>query len=114
WRRGFEHLDVLGLSLRFRRNTTETAEPDGDDQDLLFATIRSPFTMALSPLTTRAGDYLANLYYAVSPFSIGGGRNVKLRLVPEHGPSHAGRARNERLRLAIEANTASFRLDVRN
>lgn len=59
--------DVLGCALRFAGESEDAA--DGD-QDLLFATIKRPWTMPFSPLTTKVRDYLANDYFAVSPFAI--------------------------------------------
>jgi hypothetical protein len=112
----WERLDVLGIALRASRRTgpwDETAH-DGD-QDLLFATIRSPFTMGIAPLTTRSDDFLGNRYFAVSPFAIGEPRHVKLRLSPmsprEDAASSGGRA--ERLRAAVAAGRADFRLEMR-
>ena len=51
WKRDFEHLDVLGLALRFRRGEGPDLDerPRPGDQDLLTATIRSPLTMLASP-----------------------------------------------------------------
>lgn len=60
--------EVLGCALRFRDLQSDSPLPSERDQDLLFATIRRPWTMPLSPLTTHAHDYLANDYFAVSPF----------------------------------------------
>ncbi|MBX3221090.1 MAG: hypothetical protein KF795_11270 [Labilithrix sp.] len=60
--------DVLGCALRFGGEADDPAI-DGD-QDLLFATIKRPWTMPLSPFTTKVHDYLANDYFAVSPFSV--------------------------------------------
>jgi hypothetical protein len=67
WRNGFPHLDVLGLAIRFGWSA-----PDHGDQDLLFATIPSPLTLALAPFTTRAGNYFANRLWAVAPFDVDG------------------------------------------
>ena len=64
--------DVLGCAVRFGGDSDDPAV-DGD-QDLLFATIRRPWTMPLSPFTTKVQDYLANDYFAVSPFSVPGER----------------------------------------
>ena len=61
---GLASLDVLGCALRFGRG--ELAE--NGDQDLLFATIRRPWTMPFAPFTTETRDYLENDYFAVSPF----------------------------------------------
>lgn len=60
--------DVLGCALRLRRARRESALAAPDDQDLLFATIRRPWTMPLSPWTTDSHNYLTNDYFAVSPF----------------------------------------------
>ncbi|MBX3261737.1 MAG: hypothetical protein KF782_18785, partial [Labilithrix sp.] len=60
--------DVLGCALRFGGEVDDPAA-DGD-QDLLLATIKRPWTMPLAPLTTKVHDYLANDYFAVSPFSV--------------------------------------------
>ncbi len=60
--------DVLGCAIRFGGNADDPAV-DGD-QDLLLATIKRPWTMPFSPFTTKVHDYLANDYFAVSPFSV--------------------------------------------
>lgn len=52
-------------------------------QHLLMATIRRPWTMPFAPFTTRVHDYLANDYFAVSPFSAPGLPWLWLRLRPE-------------------------------
>lgn len=108
--------DVLGCAIRF----------GGDDpvkegrQDLLFATIKRPWTMPFSPLTTIVGDYLANDYFAVSPFSIDGGPRVYLRLRPERslgvetssGARDPAERRRRRLERAIANGSAVFVLGV--
>ena len=71
WKGDKEWIDNLGLALRF-----------GDDQDLLFATIRSPWTTVLAALRTKFHDFLANDFYAVSPFRVDGIGRVRWRLVP--------------------------------
>ncbi len=60
--------DVLGCAIRFGGEVDDPAV-DGD-QDLLLATIKRPWTMPFSPFTTKVHDYLANDYFAVSPFSV--------------------------------------------
>lgn len=60
--------DVLGCALRVSRMRRECAQATPDDQDLLFATIRRPWTTLLAPWTTHPHDYLANDYFGVSPF----------------------------------------------
>ena len=56
--------DVLGCAMRFAYR--EGQELEGD-QDLLFATIRRPWTMPFAPFTTRVGATLGNDYFTVSP-----------------------------------------------
>lgn len=119
WRGGFEHLDVLGIALRLRHASEWTEPAQSADQDLLFATIRSPFTMVFAPLTTRPGDYLANHYWAVSPFDIGQPRHVKFRLSPrrlqfEQLCSARVSDRNEGLRTEVLAGTVQLDLEVRD
>ena len=113
WRGGFEHLDVLGLALRFRsgRGPALDHRAAPGDTDLLTATIRSPLTMLLSPLFTDASDFVGNRYWAVSPFAVFGAR-VELRLVPVHPPALRG-TRLERLRAAVEVGRVAWWLEAR-
>jgi hypothetical protein len=111
-RRDHESLDVLGVALRFSHAPIDSVTAGKRDQDLLFATILSPFTMAFSPFTTRAHDFFANRYYAVSPFALADGRRVKFRLSPlAHPPAHG--TRTESLRAAVEGSAAHFVLEAR-
>jgi hypothetical protein len=116
WRGGREHLDVLGFALRVRRGDggalDETAQIG--DQDLLFATIRSPFTMLLSPLFTDATDFVTNRYWAVSPFAAVGSR-YELRLSPLDPPERAQlpEPRASRLLTAVAARRARWVLEAR-
>ena len=105
WRRETEHLDVLGIALRFHPGLPEA-------QDLLLATIRSPLTMPLAPLATDTGDFFGNDYFAVSPFDAGPAGRVKLRLRPLHSTPPGG-SRRERLLAAVAAGHARWRLDAR-
>ena len=70
--------DALGCAISF-------GEPNADDeQHLLFATIRRPWTMPFSPFTTNVGHYLANDYFAVSPFEVPALTERRwLRITPE-------------------------------
>ncbi len=111
-RGGRESLDVLGIGLRMHRGHKLKTRAVATDQDLLFATIRSPFTMALSPFTTHSHDFFANRYYAVSPFALEGMHRVELRLAPIVRPEHEG-SRAEKLRAAVAAGEARFELAAR-
>jgi hypothetical protein len=112
WRR-HEWKDVLGMAVRFRRTTVPSAEPDPTDQDLLCATIRSPWTTVVAAIPTRVHDFLANHFHGVSPFQVDDGPRVKLRFhSPKHEP-HPGRTRQERLDRAVDASRAVLTLEMR-
>jgi hypothetical protein len=106
WRGGREWTDVLGLALRIGRDPGVVPRPG--DQDLLFATIRYPWTMPFAPLTTRQHDYLANDYFAVSPFDVDGIGRAKLRVRGPRPRGVTGRDRGEKLRNAIRSGDANF------
>lgn len=113
WRGGKEWTDVLGCAVRFRSDPEATHVPAEGDQDLLFATIRSPWTTLLASLTTDVHDFLANDYYAVSPFEVPGLGRVKWRLVTPG--SSAGRGdRAQRLEDAVRQGQAVLHLEARH
>lgn len=111
-RGGRESLDVLGIGLRMHRGHKLKSHAVATDQDLLFATIRSPLTLGLAPFTTSSHDFFANRYYAVSPFALEGMHRVELRLSPIGKPAHEG-SRADKLRAAVAAGDARFELAAR-
>lgn len=114
WRARPERRDVLGIAVRLRATPEVSAEPAPGDQDLLFATIRRPWTTALAPLSTDPRDFLSNHYYAVSPFELEGVGRARLRLVPmKPSPEDAGLDRHARLQRAVSAGAADLRLEVK-
>lgn len=113
WRGGFEHLDVLGVALRLRGEDITDAKARAGDQDLLFATIRSPLTMAIAPLTTNAHDFARNRYWAVSPFDVAPIGRVKFRLSPERQVARSFASREEKLLSAVESGRSAWRIEVR-
>jgi hypothetical protein len=113
WKQQLEHFDVLGMALRFRRSARafdHRALPG--DRDLLFATIRSPFTMMFSPFTTNAHDFLANRFFAVAPFEVHGHDRVELRLVAIDPPKNQG-IRADKLRAAALAGRCVWHLEAK-
>lgn len=112
WRKGREWPDVLGIALRCHRGHWKGPAAHPGDQDLLFATIRSPFTMPLAPLTTSQHDFLANRFWAVAPFALPDGRRVELRLSPRAHEQLDG-SRADRIRKAVAAGEARFVLEAR-
>lgn len=113
WWKEHEWPDVLGCALRFRRSGQVTAVPDADDQDLLLATIRSPWTTPLAPLSTRQHDFLDNDYFGVSPFDVTSAARVKFRLRPAKIPA-AGSTRVAKLNDALERGPVLLTLGVRS
>ncbi|MFO0605991.1 MAG: hypothetical protein U0324_22590 [Polyangiales bacterium] len=113
WKGDAELPDALGCALRLRSAEAPSSEAAGDDQDLLFATIRRPFTTPLSPLTTDVHDFLGNDYYAVSPFDVPGAGLAYLRLRPLRASGDVGAPRADRLRAAVARGEAVLVLEVR-
>jgi hypothetical protein len=97
--------------VRLRSEESITEEPSAGDQDLLFATVRSPWTLGLAPLSTDTHDWLENDYYAVSPFQVNGLGRAKLRVVSSHADV-PGQSRVERLEAARRAGQARFTLEI--
>ncbi len=103
WKNEREWPDVLGLAMRFR-----------DEQDLLFATVRFPWTTPFAPLATNIRSFLFNHFHAVSPFVVEGlsGR-VKLRLRSPRDPNRSGLPRRTHLALAVVEGRAAYVLEAR-
>lgn len=115
WKHAEGLLDVLGCAIRFTRDERESADASGDDQDVLFATIRRPWTMIFSPFTTDVRDYLANDYFAVSPFDVGLARSIYFRLHPRersHAAIDGDRTRADKLLRDVALGTATLVLEV--
>jgi hypothetical protein len=112
WKRSQRLPDVLGCAIRFRRSEGDSAAPERDDQDLLFATILRPWTMPSAPFTTIVRNYLANTYYAVSPFDVGEPRRVYFRLQPAVSPRASRGSREARLASATERGEATLDLGI--
>jgi hypothetical protein len=93
-------MDALGVAVRFTSSPLSAHAGQGD-QDLLFATIRRPWTLPFAPLTTRQHDFLANDYYAVSPFAVEPLGRIEFRLQSEAGVPLRGATRTERWLAAV-------------
>jgi hypothetical protein len=106
WKHAERLPDVLGCAIRFRRDLRDDAEAAADDQDLLFATIRRPWTMILAPITTHIDDYLHNDYFGVSPFDIGAERPVYFRLRPQRSAALCEGTRSVKLVSDVERRAA--------
>lgn len=104
--------DVLGCAIRLRQDDSDQAEPDEADQDLLFATIRRPWTMPFAPFATAVHDYLANDYFAVSPFDAGLPAPLYLRLHPTSTALERSGTRSERLSRTVQRHDAVLDLEA--
>ncbi len=111
WKNGREWRDLLGFAVRFGGSPLGIHAGPGD-QDLLFATLRSPLTTLLATLTTNPHDFLANDYYAVSPFEVEGFGRARLRIVSPH-VELPGDSREDRLMHAVEHQLARFWLELK-
>lgn len=114
WRGGFEHLDVLGMALRFRRGPSPTFDhhAHAGDTDLLVATIRSPLTMFAALFLTDASDFTANRYWAVSPFDHATLGRIEIRLVPDEPVKLVG-PRRAKLDHAVKIGRAAWWVQAR-
>ncbi len=113
WWKTKEWKDVLGIALRFSESPEFSPTPRSHDQDLLFATIRYPWTMPFAPLSTKVDDFLANEYFAVTPFNMRLNSRkalLKFKLVPKQ-VSPDGHGRAKRFEKAVSQNLAAFDLD---
>lgn len=102
WRDGRELPDVLGAAVRF----------DGG-QDLLFATIRFPWTMPFAPLATNFHSFLWNHYHAVSPFDVRDVGPVKLRLRAPRIGNASFQTRERHFQQVVAEGRARFVLELR-
>lgn len=116
WWKQHEWPDVLGCALRFGSAGALAGAPRSGDQDLLLATIRTPLTTLLAPLSTGVHDYLANAYFGVSPFRVTPLGRIKLRLVAAtrsvQGATH-DRTREQRLMRMLERGPLRLTLEAR-
>jgi hypothetical protein len=112
WWKWREWPDVLGCALRFTSDGTVDPAPRATDQDLLMATIRTPLTTMLAPLSTHVDDYMSNAYFGVAPFAVPTLGRVKLRLSPVE-PAPPGITREQRLTRALDRAPLQLTLEAR-
>ncbi|MBA3460485.1 MAG: hypothetical protein H0T46_11020 [Deltaproteobacteria bacterium] len=108
-----EFLEVLGVGMRIRSGRGEalTEQPEPGDQDLLFATVRSPLTLPIAPLVTNASTFLTS-YWSVAPFDAPPVGRIQLRLTPI-GSAEIGGTRINRLREAVRREQAGWWLEAK-
>ncbi|WP_394822264.1 hypothetical protein [Pendulispora albinea] len=113
WRGEKPWRDALGMAVRFVRGGRITAEPANDDQDLLLATIRFPWTLPFAPLATNVTSFLWNHFHAVSPFEIETVGRVKVRARSPRLTNEGGMSREEHLAWAVSTHRAVYAIEVR-
>jgi len=112
WKGQKEWPDLLGAAIRFRRDGAPTAKPEPTDQDLLFATARSAWTLLLALFTTNTHSFLWDDYYAIGVFDTPELGHVQLRLVPLRVPA-GDKSRLASLEQAVAQGRAVLELQAR-
>jgi hypothetical protein len=110
--RGERAPDLLGLAVRFCSDPLPSVDPDGCDQDLLFATMPGIFRLPAALVRTDVHDFLANDYYGALSFDVDGIGRAKLRVRPE-GDTKRGEGRERRLAEAVAVGDARLVLEIR-
>ncbi|HEX5746844.1 MAG TPA: hypothetical protein VFZ09_11425 [Archangium sp.] len=103
--------DSLGLGVRFHGKPGPCATNERGGQDLFLVSFHSFGAIAHDIKATNPGDYLANTYWAITPYEVKGFGQVSLRITAS-GSGAPGSSRDERLEDAVQAGTASLRLEM--
>ncbi len=96
WWKYKEWPDALGIAVRVSEQKINSVHPGKTDRDILFASFRHPWELFISSLFTDHHDYLANSYYAISPFLLDDGRKIDFMIDPVRGLRSVG-TREEKL-----------------
>lgn len=104
--------DLLGVAIRFRSDPTPGVVPEPTDQDLLFATVRSPLWVLYALAATNVHSFLDNDYHAVALFDAAELGDVRLRL-RSPGIGSDDMNREEALEQAVCTGDAVFELQAR-
>ncbi|CAN5580398.1 hypothetical protein BH09MYX1_BH09MYX1_63520 [soil metagenome] len=114
WRKGKLWPDILGLALRLTdRDAPVSAHAREGDQDILFATLSSPWTLGFAPFATNVASYLANDFNALAPFEAGLEHPIQLRVRPPPVADAAGTSREADLERAVEEGRAVLAIQAR-
>lgn len=104
------HFDILGCALRLGWKPQKPLDEHGV-QDLVLGTFKSILTLPFAPLTTNTHDYLANIYYSVTPYRAEQLGKVEFRLQGE-GSEQEGK-RTDNLHKALEGDGGVMHLQIR-
>jgi hypothetical protein len=103
--------DSLGMGLRFHGQPGPCSTNARGGQDLFLVSFHSFGAMAHDIKATNPHDYLANTYWAITPYEVKGLGRVSLRITAS-GAGGVGAGRCERLEDAVRAGAASLRLEM--
>lgn len=110
WREERNLPNLLGLSIRFKAQPP-LEKPTVVSQDLLTATARSPWTLAVDSVRTNQHDFLANRYYGMSPFEVDGLGSIQIRITPKPTTS-MGEDRYQKLAYAVGTSEVRLLMEV--
>ncbi|AKJ02094.1 Hypothetical protein AA314_03720 [Archangium gephyra] len=103
--------DSLGLGVRFHGQPGPCSTNERGGQDLFLVSFHSFGAIAHDIKATNPNDYLANTYWAITPYEVKGFGRVSLRITAS-GAGAPGSVRDERLEDAVRAGAASLRLEM--
>jgi len=103
--------DSLGMGLRFHGQPGPFSTNARGGQDLFLVSFHSFGAMAQGIKATNPNDYLANTYWAITPYEVKGLGRVALRITAS-GAGGVGQERGERLEDAVRAGAARLRLEM--
>lgn len=104
--------DLLGVSVRFNTAADAGYMPHQGSQDLLMATSQSLLSIPIALFETDQRNFLANIYYGMSPFELGNQPDMRLRIVPLTQLGKSGTDRYDMIRDAVASGEVVFRLEA--
>ncbi|WNG46933.1 hypothetical protein F0U60_24490 [Archangium minus] len=104
-------MDSLGLGLRFHGQPGPCSANAPGGQDLFMVSFQSFAVMARDIKATNPHDYLANTYWAITPYEVRGVGRVSLRITAT-GAGGVEAARDERLAEAVRSGAVSLLLEM--
>lgn len=109
WWKFREWPDALGVAIRMSDKVIKSPTPSSGDTDFLFASFRKPWEIFFSPFITDHTDFLANNYFAISPFTVNEKMKVDFMIDPARGNRPTG-TRAEKLEGSVIGGRVVLRL----
>lgn len=104
--------DLLGISIRFNTTADVGYMPQEGSQDLLMVTSQNILSIPIALFETDQRNFLANVYYGMSPFEMGNQSDMRLRIVPLTQLGNPGSDRYDMIRDAVASGEVLFRLEA--